>query len=180
MPCRILSSKWLLLLACCAAGCHSPAPPRTDSEVHFEGGAHYAHLFGQHYRTLVDLYLFDMVHDPEYQYLGRNDGRPGFLSEALPPDVSQAAVGGNYSAVHILDVVPAGSELTIIAETHELTLNSRIREQGGYPLGFIARLNYKGKELPGVFCEFIQDATNAPLHVANQHIDEHIAKRINP
>src|SRR5581483_5629518 len=67
----------LLTAGIFSSGCRNHVPPVDEPVTHHEGGAHYAALFGQRYRTLVDLYLFTLVADPEYQYLGRNDGRPG-------------------------------------------------------------------------------------------------------
>jgi hypothetical protein len=128
------------------AGCR-PARP----------GAHYAHLFGERYRTAVDLRLFHLAGDAERRFLGR----PGTLS--------------GLEEVTVLDLVPAGSELVIVAETHEVTPQSGIRDQGGYPMGFICALTYGGKREEGVLAEFIQAGQPAAPGVPNQRIDERIA-----
>src|SRR5215510_4286533 len=96
------------------AAISSPAEPPSVSH------AHYAHLFGKRYRTKVDLYLFSLTSEPDYKYLGRSTGSK-FLSASLPADVSRRNVGRTYGTIKILDVVPGGSELTIRAETHEVT-----------------------------------------------------------
>ena len=72
-------------------------------------------------------------------------------------------------------IVLAGAELTVVAETHEVTAASGIREQGGCPMGFICTLRYAGREREGVLAERIQTAQPAPPGVANQRIDERVA-----
>jgi hypothetical protein len=160
---RVLSALFL------AAGCRHgvevvPPPPAA--------GAHYADLYGQRYRTRVDLYLFTRG-DDDYKYLGRHDRLP-----ALPPDVLREHVGRTEHGLTILDVVPAGSELVVVAETHEVTPESGIREKAGYPMGLICRLVYGGRERAGVLSEFIQAGEAAPPQTPNQRIDEAIATRI--
>ena len=120
-------------------------------------GAHYAHLFGQRYLTAVDLQLFRLAGDEERRFLGR----PGTLQ--------------GLEDVTVLDLVPAGAELVIVAETHEVTPQSGIRERGGYPMGFLCTLTYGGKREEGVLAEFIQAGEQAPPGVPNQRIDERIA-----
>ncbi len=141
-------------------------------------GQHYRHLFGQRYRTQVALYLFADAEDPEYRYLGIRDGRtPGPTS--LPATVSGGNVGRTFGGMRILDTVPAGSELTINAETHEVTDESGIREKGGYPMGFICSLAYRGRRENGILAEFIQSGRAAPAGTPNQEIDPRIAARIS-
>jgi len=139
----------LLVLAGCSPERSAEPPPPPAA------GHHYENLFGQRYRTKVDLYLFG-DEGIERQYVGRTAGR-----------------------FKILDVVPAGSELTIVSETHEVTAASGIREKGGYPMGFICRLRYAGKEVEPVMAEFIQAAERAPQRTPNQRIDDAIAVRVD-
>lgn len=142
-----------LLLFVVLAGCsreRAPAPPPLEPAA----GHHYGSLFGQRFRTKVDLYLFG-DEEVERQYVGRTAGR-----------------------FKILDVVPAGAELTILSETHEVTAASGIREKEGYPMGFICRLRYAGKQVEPVMAEFIQAAEHAPHGTPNQRIDESIAARV--
>src|SRR5262249_19692372 len=75
--------------------------------------------------------------------------------------------------------VPAGSELTIEAETHEVTAFSGIRGTSGFPMGFICRLAYNGKQLSGILSEFIQSHKEVLTETPNQVIDETIAERLN-
>ncbi len=141
-------------------------------------GQHYHHLFGQRYRTLVDLYLFADAEDPEYRYLGvRDGGTPAPAS--LPATVSVGNVGRTFGGMRIVDTVPAGSELIINAETHEVTDESGIREKGGYPMGFICALAYRGRRENGILAEFIQSGRAAPAGTPNQEIDPRIAARIS-
>lgn len=174
----LLSRGFFLLLLCLGmAACHYPptlsssTPPASP-----ESGQHYARMFGQRYRTKTDLYLFVIREDFDYKYLGRKDSR----LPALPADVSKARIGYAYGDFLILDVVPAGSVLTLAAETHELTGLSGLRAKGGIPMGFICKLAYDGREQDGVFSEFIQKARQAPPGTLNQEIDPAIAERLNP
>ena len=157
-----------------AAEPSSPAP----TTVRADAGAHYAHLFGQTYRTNVDLYLFALYDDPDAVYLGRNDGSGGRIAK-LPPVVASTHVGLKFGVATILDVVPAGAEFVLASETHDVTAESGIRDQGGYPMGFICTLSYKGRQMPGVLCEFIQAAQKAPPRTPNQAIDRAIALRFD-
>src|SRR6185295_9515078 len=66
-------SMFLLFLT--LLSCTAPHPSDHDADYAARPSeAHYAHLFGQRYRTTVDLYLFEFVNDAEYRYLGRNGG----------------------------------------------------------------------------------------------------------
>lgn len=162
-----------VVLLVAVAGCRSPseAPPPAAQ------GHHYPDLFGQRYRTQVDLYLFGSE-DTERQYVGFNDGRLRSEPAVLPAAVSRENVGRTFGDFKITDVVPAGSELTILSETHEVTAASGIREKEGYPMGFICRLSYAGKQVEPVLAEFIQAGERAPFQTPNQRIDEAIAVRI--
>jgi len=169
----------LWLLACTLAGCshrdRETAGYSATAELSAISQAHYAYLFGKRYHTKVDLYLFVMTADPDYKYLGRNDGGSRFLSASLPTTVSRHNVGRTCGVVKILDVVPRGSELTIDAETHEVTPFSGIQGAGGIPMGFICRLHYDGKQLDDVLSEFIQSHKQVAGAVPNQEIDRAIA-----
>jgi|SRR5262249_42317539 len=170
-----------LLLACSSAsGCRhemsavSKDPPGTQAT-----GQHYAHMFGQRYRTKVDLYLFIFKPDQDYKYLGINNAYRRFPRGTLPAAISKRHIGRTYGNVKILDVVPAGSELTIEAETHEVTALSGIRGASGFPMGFICGLTYNGRQLKGILSEFIQSHKEVPTQTPNQEIDETIAVRID-
>jgi hypothetical protein len=144
-----------------------------------ESGAHYASSFGGSYRTKVDLYLFFLNGDFDSLFLGCNDGSRGTQLEFLPAKVDAENVGKGFGAAMIIDVVPAGSEFTLMAETHDVTLRSGIRDQGGYPMGFIATLNFsKDRWMDGVRCEFIQSAKKAPPRTLNQMIAPTFAELI--
>ena len=178
---RILFKCCLLLLALSQAGvvgCKSDAGEvsHRHPETH-SSGPHYAHLFGRQYRTKVALYLFIFTADPDYKYLGAGAGRSKFPFGSLPPAVSKHNIGRIYGAIRILDVAPAGSELTIEAETHEVTAFSGIRGASGVPMGFICRLAYNGKQMNGVLSEFIQSHKEVLTEIPNQDIDETIAVR---
>jgi len=172
-------SRFLLLVLCVLglSGCRHAPPEAANNTVHVEGGPHYQHLFGQRYRTKVDLYLFAFSGDAEAKYLGRNDGRFPYLDVMLPADVSSSHIGDNGS-INILDVVPSGSEFSLAAETHEITTLSGMRDKGGLPLGFICRLAYNNKQFNDVLAEFIQTADQAPHGTPNQRIDANIAEKI--
>jgi len=187
-PLDVLTAALLLLAGFGFAGCQHVRPADTEGRPAVSG-AHYAHLFGQRYRTKVDLYLFSFVGDPtDVKYVGRNDGRNEFLAAVLPSAVSKDNIGktgqhlspNGVDEIKIIDVVPAGTDLTIAAETHEVTPFSNIRFSTGYPMGFICKLNYDGKQLEGVLSEFIQSHKEVTTQVANQEIDGAIAEKINP
>jgi hypothetical protein len=140
--------------------------------------AHYAQLFGKRYRTKVDLYLFVLTPDPDYRYLGRSVGGSRFLSANLPAAVNRRNRGRTYGMIRILDVVPRGSELTIRAETHEVTPFSGIQGSAGIPMGFICGLHYRGKQMDDILAEFIQSHKEVTTAVPNQEIDVNIAAPI--
>jgi hypothetical protein len=162
----------ILLLVLVVAGCSRPPDPPVRGAGH-----HYPHLVGQRYRTKVDLYLFGSE-DTERQYVGLNDGRLRTQPSVLPAAVAREHVGRTFGDLKIADVVPAGAELTILSETHEVTAASGIRDKDGYPMGFICRLRYDGKQIEPVMAEFIQAAARAPHQTPNQRIDEAIAARV--
>jgi hypothetical protein len=187
------STIWLLRslalwFACCQLTACRTAPHGTSTTLPPRPpGQHYAHIFGQRYRTTTDLYLFMFTADPDLIYLGINRP-PQFGPKELPASVSAANVGQIYKHwaedglgdVKILDAIPAGSELTIDAETHEVTALSSVRGASGYPMGFICTLKRGDQELHGVLTEFIQSHTEVSAKVPNQRLDESIATRIAP
>lgn len=169
----------LLLLALLAQGaCRSDTAASAPPVARPEASHHYAHLFGQRYRTRVDLYLFTFADEDDRRYVGLNDGRLRTEPSVLPRAVTRDHVGHTYGPFKILDVVPSGSELTLVAETHEVTAASGIREKEGYPMGFICRLAYGGRQLDAVYAEFIQAGEHAPFRTPNQRLDEKIAMRV--
>lgn len=171
----------IFLLVCFnATGCkHDRSGVNSSPQETHSSGPHYAHLFGQRYHTKVDLYLFIFASDPDYKYLGANDSRSKFPPGALPPAINKHNIGRTYGDIKILDIVPAGSELTIEAETHEVTAFSGIRDTSGFPMGFICRLAYNGKQLNGILSEFIQSHKEVSSEIPNQDIDEAIAVKIS-
>lgn len=171
----------ILALVCVCAGCKSSAPDKNHSAIQ-HSDEHYAYLFGQKYRAKTDLYLFLFTHQPDYLYIGGH----GFGPRELPAEVTKTNVGqsfglmtepGDLGDLKILNVVPAGSILTIHAETHEVTPLSGIRGSGGYPMGFICLLNYDGKT-NYIFSEFIQSHRKVAGKVPNEYINEAVAEKI--
>jgi len=170
---------WICGCACVCFGCRSN-PPLERSE------AHYAFLFGQKYRTKTDLYLFGFAQSPEpVYYIGtRANGLPygpGELPPEITPDyrgrVFQALPGDGASDIVILDIAPAGSILTVRAETHDVTALSTVRGSGGYPMGFICELVYGGKT-NSVLSEFVQSHKPVAGKVPNQDISPAVAEKI--
>src|SRR5579872_1134127 len=109
----------------------------------------YCQLYGQHFRTRVDLYLFQEIGEPHYKYFGVSNlarTKPRYL----PIGISKTHIGHIYGTAKILAVIPAGSEIVVEAATHEVSVSS------GETLGLICRLSYEGKEEPQVGAEFIQ------------------------
>ena len=180
---KILSAG--LALACFCAGCRSGAPGAGAAAPVIHSDAHYAFLFGQRYRTKVDLYLFLFTQQPDYLYVGRNDGATCFGPKELPAGVSPEQIGRVYERwatdglgdLVIYGVAPAGSILTIHAETHDVTPLSGIRGSGGYPMGFICELNYDGKT-NYVFSEFVQSHKTVVGKVPNEDINQAVAGKI--
>jgi hypothetical protein len=172
--------SFFLRVACGFAAMFLSASARAKAQpAPAESGAHYASKFGESYRTKVDLYLFFLNGDFDSLFLGCDDGSRGTQLEFLPAKVGAENVGKSFGAAMILDVVPAGSEFTLMAETHDVTLRSGIRDQGGYPMGFIATLNFpKDRRMDGVRCEFIQSAKKAPPRTLNQTIAPTFAELI--
>ena len=168
----------LLSVGACRPESSALAPRPAPRPAASEPSHHYAHLFGQRYRTTVDLYLFTFADEDERRYVGLNDGTLRSEPSSLPRVVSRDHIGRASGPFKILDVVPAGSELTLVAETHEVTFASGIREKEGYPMGFIARLSYGGRTLEAVYTEFIQAGARAPFRTPNQRLDERIAERV--
>ncbi len=142
-------------------------------------GNHYDHLFGNTYKTTVDLYLFILQDDMDHLYLGRSDGRPAGKLTDLPAG-GAANIGKTFGRVTILDFIPAGAEYTITAETHEVTALSGLREKGGVTMSFIGFLNNKGRSTKGVLAEFIQTAKKVTGPELNQEIDPAFATLIKP
>lgn len=142
-------------------------------------GAHYAHLFGETYRTKVELWLFAAHDDFETLYLGRHDGAGGTALSELPREASPKDVGRRCGDFVLLALVPAGSHVILTAETHEVTERSGIREQGGYPMGLLATIVDGTTRRVGVRCEFIQTASKAPPRTPNQRINPAIAAPVS-
>jgi hypothetical protein len=166
-----------MLAAAFAAATRGQLGAGTGNGVAHEGGAHYAQLFGQTYRTKVDLYLFALYDDTDSLYLGRNDGTAAARLPALPSKVDPRNIGRSFGKITIVDVVPAGAEFVLIAETHEVTRESGICELGGYSLGLICTLLTHPEN--GVLCEFIQHGHKAPPNTPNQKIDEALAENLS-
>ena len=131
----------------------------------------YCQLYGQHFRTKIDLYLFQEIGEPHYKYFGVSNHRPT-KPAYLPAVISKSHIGHVYGTAKILAVVPAGSEFVVEAATHEVLVNS------GETLGLQCRLFYNGKEVSGVGAEFIQVHTMLPDGRQDPHLDEAIAMRI--
>jgi hypothetical protein len=147
----------------------------------------YCQLYGQRFRTKVDLYLFQDTGEPHYKYFGvSNSGsdnkhavnkqkpRPA----TLPRTISKAYVGHTYRTAKILDTIPAGSEFTVESATHEVLLTS------GEHIGLMCRLFYNGKEVALVGAEFIQVHTEnaqtaSPTSRPNPDIDDSIATKLD-
>jgi hypothetical protein len=147
----------------------------------------YCQLYGQRFRTKVDLYLFQDTGEPHYKYFGvSNSGsdnkhavnkqkpRPA----TLPRTISKAYVGHTYRTAKILDIIPAGSEFTVESATHEVLLTS------GEHIGLMCRLFYNGKEVELVGAEFIQVHTEnaraaSPTSRPNPDIDDSIAAKLD-
>lgn len=169
----ILKYTWVRLLVCLASSGAALTALTAEARGAEDAGAHYAFLFGRHYRTKVDLYLFALAADPEIKYVGVNDGRDQPGTRFLPSGVKREAIGRARGSIALLDVVPAGSELIVRAETHEVTSLSGIHEAGGYPMGFIAELNYGGgKHEAAARTEFIQSHVSMAEAKPNQRLDE--------
>lgn len=170
-PRSVLVGLWLLGFTLIGCSRHtSEAAAATSSAAEWPSAvpqAHYAHLFGKRYRTKVDLYLF-----------ARNNADSRFLSGNLPAKVSRRNRGRTYGMIKILDVVPRGSELTIHAETHDVTPFSGIQGSPGIAMGFICGLSYDGKQMDDILSEFIQLHTAVAGAVPNQEIDTSIAAPI--
>jgi hypothetical protein len=169
-----------LALICFAIGCKTTPPPGENSSVQYSG-PHYAFLFGQKFRTKTGLFIFFFTSEPDYLYLGKN----GFGPKELPADVSKKYIGQTYPPqeppnigdIVIFDVAPAGSVLTIHAETHEVTPLSGIRGSGGYPMGFICQLNC-GDKSNYVFTEFIQSHKKVSGKAPNEYLNPELVEKI--
>ena len=165
------------------AGCESGASRGGGSAIHSD--AHYAFLFGQRYRTRVGLYVFSFTRDPDSQFVGTRADNSNFGPAGLPAVVDAKNVGKLYERrpqdalgdLIILDVAPAGSILTVRAETHDVTPLSGVREAGGYPMGFICELDFGGKTNT-IFSEFIQSHKKVSGQVPNQDISRAVAAKI--
>jgi len=171
------------MVAGICAGCRSGVPPAPAMVEPSE--AHYGFLFGQRYRTKTDLYIFAFTQQPEsIFYVGTRANGIAFGPPLLPRDVSAENIGKVYRAedgpndVIIADVVPAGSILTINAETHDVTWLSGVRGSGGYEMGFLCDIIHNGKT-NNVLSEFIQSHKQGVSgKVPNQDISVVIAEKI--
>jgi hypothetical protein len=172
-------------LICLCAGCQSGAPGIGNSASSVHSDAHYAFLFGQRYRTKVDLYVFFFSHDPDNKYVGTRSGDFTFGPKDLPAEITSKNVGltfanwgpGDLGDIVILDIAPASSVLTIHAETHDVTLLSGIRGSGGYPMGFICQFDYNGKT-NFIYSEFIQSHKTVTGKFPNEDISDAVAEKI--
>jgi len=176
----------LALLGWWSAGCKTNVPdPAAGPGIAPHSDAHYAFLFGQRYRTKVDLYIFFFSHEPDYKYIGTRADNRNFGPKELPAEIASKNIGQTYEHVAndglgdvvILDVAPAGAVLTINTETHDVTPLSGVRDSGGYPMGFICDLSYSGKT-NSVFSEFVQSHKIVTGKVPNQDISTNIAEKI--
>lgn len=171
-------------LAGFCAGCQSGAP-QSGAPAAIQSDAHYAYLFGQQYRTKIDLYVFFFTHEPDYKYVGTRAGDFAFGPKDLPAEVTTKNIGqtfanwgvGDLGDIVILDIAPAGSILTIHAETHDVTPLSGVRGSGGYPMGFICQLE-SGGQTNYVFSEFVQSHKAVTGKVPNQDISTAVADKI--
>lgn len=162
-------------LAIFAISVAAAAPCTVASTASVESGPHYAHMFGQQYRTKTDLYIFIFNTDTDHVYIGSRDRR-GLAT--LPPKVDDANVGRTFGRAQILAVLPAGSVLTLLAETHETLGSSGLRDHGGIAMGFIARATHADAQFEGVLTEFIQTAESAPGRALNQRLDPSVVEPI--
>lgn len=171
------------MVASSGAGCRSGVP--STPVIVERSEAHYGFLFGLHYRTKTDLYIFAFTQQPEpIFYLGTRANGLAFGPPLLPREVSAENIGKVYRAedgpndIIIADVVPAGSVLTINAETHDVTWLSGVRGSGGYEMGFLCDIVHNGKT-NNVLSEFIQSHKQGISgKVPNQDISDVIAEKI--
>ncbi|MBU6410905.1 MAG: hypothetical protein KGR98_11015 [Verrucomicrobia bacterium] len=151
-------------------------------------GPHYQYLFGRRYRTKIPLYIFTFASETEYRYVGTRADGFSFGPRELPPRITRDNIGKMFPLhegppsdsegdLIIADVAPAGSVLTIRAETHHVTFMSGVRGSGGYPMGFICKLNYDDKT-NYVFSEFIQARRKVSGKVPNEYLDKTVVERI--
>lgn len=135
----------------------------------------YCQLYGQRFRTVIDLYLFQDMGEPHYKYFGLINGSTR-KPATLPSAISKSHIGHTYGTAKILGIVPAGSEFTVESATHEVLLAS------GEHIGLMCRLPYKGRA-PLVSAEFIQVHSENTAGVAssrpNPDIDETIAVKLD-
>jgi hypothetical protein len=186
----VLSLRTLkLVLACLAAagscaGCRSGSPQNGSIAPIELSRAHYAFLFGQSYRTKTDLYVFSFTRETEpLYYLGTRANGLALGPKALPDRITTENIGKIFEApdgpndIIIAGVAPAGSLLTVRAETHEVTMLSGVRGSGGYPMGFIGDLVYDGRT-NSVLTEFVQSHKTVAEKVPNQDISDTVAEKI--
>jgi len=168
----------------CCVGCQSDAPSAASAIERSD--AHYGFLFGQKYRTKTDLYVFGFTQSPEpIYYVGTRADGLTLGPRNLPSQVTTANVGKVFQAlpedgandIIIMGVAPAGSILTIRAETHEVTTLSTVRGSGGYAMGFIGELVHDGKT-NSVLSEFVQSHKQVTGKVPNQDISTVVADKI--
>lgn len=168
-----------------ATGCKTNSGQSDVSEVQESSGQHYTFLFGHRYRTQTDLYVFFFAQNPDYKYVGTRANGLDCGPKELPVEVTQKNIGQTYERwamdglgdLVILGVAPAGSILTIRAETHDVTFLSRVRGSGGYPMGFICDLNYDG-QTNSVLTEFIQSHKKVSGKVPNEFLNPALVKEI--
>jgi len=164
--CFALCSALILVSAAAVPQTHSPSV--TDD-------CPYCQLYGQRFRTKIDLYLFQDTAEPHHKYFGLINGSTK-KPATLPSAISKSHIGRIYGTGRILGIVPAGSEFTVESATHEVLLAS------GEHIGLVCRLPYKG-ETPLVHAEFIQvhseNTSGAASSRPDPDIDETIAVKLD-
>jgi hypothetical protein len=164
----VTTLRLLILFLLLAIGIEFPAAC-SDRQPSVTDDCLYCQLYGKHFRTRIDLYLFQESGEPHYKYFGVS-GRATARPRYLPARISRHRVGHTYGTARILAVVPAGSELIVETATHEVSVPS------GQTVGLMCRLLYQGKEVFPVSAEFIQIHTLLPDGRQNPNLDPAIVE----
>lgn len=112
----------------------------------------YLALVPQRYLTKVDLYLYQLPNKAT-PYLGVNDGKLGFRDLMLPNIVSAQYVGQTYHSARILNVVPAGTELSVTRVYRDVSSQ-------GVVVWFECDISLKTQRVQNVSTSFIQSSIN--------------------